>query len=107
MGKGPRTKFCVRTNACVREFDHFCGWLNVAIGRGNHRPFIFLSCVEPAVQFCHLYLCWASASMQVESPSDGSGAWLFAVATGYPLLVLIACLHCLTAPMVTCLAINQ
>merc|ERR1711897_16047 len=69
--------------------------------------FIFLSVVEPCVQFCHLYLCWASANVQVETPSDSSGSWFFVVATGYPLLVLIACLHCLTAPMVTCLAMNQ
>ncbi|CAK0904086.1 unnamed protein product [Prorocentrum cordatum] len=105
--KGPRTKFCVRTNACVREFDHFCGWLNVAIGRGNHRPFIFLSCLEPAVQFCHLYLCWIAAGALVEASTDGSSTWALSVATGYPLLVLISCLHVMTAPMVTLLALNQ
>jgi len=105
--KGPRTKFCVRTNACVREFDHFCGWLNVAIGRGNHRPFIFLSCLEPAVQFCHLYLCWIAAGVLVEASTDGSSTWALSVATGYPLLVLISCLHVMTAPMVTMLALNQ
>merc|ERR1719334_403040 len=58
--KGARTKYCQRTGACVEEFDHFCGWLNVAVGRGNHRPFIFLAVVESCTQICHMMLCWTA-----------------------------------------------
>merc|ERR1711865_1209494 len=48
--KGLRTKYCTQTGACVEEFDHFCGWLNCAIGKGNHRPFIALAFVEASTQ---------------------------------------------------------
>jgi len=105
--KGPRTKYCTRTNACVREFDHFCGWLNVAIGRGNHRPFIFLACIEPCVQFCHLYLCWVTASALVSPSSGAFVTWIMAVASEYPLLLLMVFLHIMTGPPVSCLAFNQ
>eukprot|EP00930_Biecheleria_cincta_P052021 TRINITY_DN3723_c0_g2_i2.p1 TRINITY_DN3723_c0_g2~~TRINITY_DN3723_c0_g2_i2.p1 ORF type:complete len:569 (-),score=96.13 TRINITY_DN3723_c0_g2_i2:66-1682(-) len=55
--KGLRTKYCSHTGACVEEFDHFCGWINVAIGKGNHRRFIFLAACEVLSQILHLYLC--------------------------------------------------
>merc|ERR1719223_2161906 len=56
--KDLRTKYCAQTEACVREFDHYCVWLNCAIGRGNHRQFVFLACIEWLTQICHLYLLY-------------------------------------------------
>jgi len=103
--KGLRTKYCVRTGACVREFDHFCGWLNVAIGRGNHRPFIFLALTECFTQLCHLYLCWACAAKLV--PTESIGSWAIGVVTGYPLLALVAIVHTFTAPGIVMLSLHQ
>merc|ERR1712032_12317 len=94
--KGLRTKYCTHTGACVEEFDHFCGWLNVAIGRGNHRPFIVLACLEVCAQLCHLYLCLVAARELVVASSWS--AWAFGVASQYPVLLMVGILHTLTAP---------
>jgi len=103
--KGLRTKYCVNTGACVEEFDHFCGWLNCAIGRGNHRPFIILACVEAFTQFCHLYLVWVCSKSLVQGSSNTD--WVMNLASMYPLLVIVALLHTLTAPGIVFLALNQ
>jgi len=103
--KGLRTKYCTHTGACVDEFDHYCIWLNVAIGKGNHRPFIILSCVEAFTQLCHLYLCWACACHLVKEASTYDWAW--AVAMQYPMLTFIAAVHSLTSPGIVALAINH
>mmetsp|Transcript_45312 Transcript_45312/g.81928 ORF Transcript_45312/g.81928 Transcript_45312/m.81928 type:complete len:278 (+) Transcript_45312:3-836(+) len=95
--KGLRTKYCKQTGACVEEFDHFCGWLNVAIGRGNHRPFIFLALVEVSTQFCHLYLCWKVACHAVHF-QNSHWNWIVGIVSSYPLLAMIAFQHCFTAP---------
>merc|ERR1719171_815223 len=84
--KGLRAKYCKETGAVVEEFDHYCIWLNCAIGRNNHRPFIVLAIVEFLTQLSHIYVCWASAKELVNVP--GTGSWLFGVVTGYPLLTL-------------------
>ena len=41
--KPVRSKFCSSSGYVVSRFDHYCVWLNTAIGFGNHRTFmIFL-----------------------------------------------------------------
>merc|ERR1712232_1437384 len=52
--KDLRTKYCTQTGACVEEFDHYCVWLNCAIGKNNHRQFVCLAMVEWLTQVCHL-----------------------------------------------------
>lgn len=96
--KGLRTKYCVNTGACVEEFDHYCIWLNTAIGKRNHRQFIGLSIAEAITQACHLYLCW-SVSLELV-PYQTFWTWLCSVIFGYPLLFIIAFLHCLTMPWI-------
>jgi len=103
--KEPRTKYCTRTEACVEEFDHFCGWLNVAIGRGNHRPFIFLALVEVFTQICHFFLCWTAAGELVKAES--TGLWMLAVGAQYPLTGMMIALQGLTTPGVVMLCIHQ
>merc|ERR1719396_173489 len=44
--KGLRSKYCTQTGAVIDEFDHYCIWLNCAIGKNNHRPFICLALAE-------------------------------------------------------------
>jgi hypothetical protein len=103
--KGLRTKYCVRTGACVEEFDHFCGWLNVAIGKGNHRPFIALAFAEALTQLCHLYLLFKVAFYLVIY--ERMGQWLTEMLLSYPLTVMMMVLQTFTAPGVACLGINQ
>eukprot|EP00747_Dinoflagellata_sp_TGD_P212354 gnl/TRDRNA2_/TRDRNA2_85451_c0_seq4.p1 gnl/TRDRNA2_/TRDRNA2_85451_c0~~gnl/TRDRNA2_/TRDRNA2_85451_c0_seq4.p1 ORF type:complete len:639 (-),score=116.20 gnl/TRDRNA2_/TRDRNA2_85451_c0_seq4:41-1921(-) len=103
--KGLRTKYCTQTGACVEEFDHYCIWLNCAIGKGNHRPFCVLALTEFMTQLCHLTLCWNMARELVAYESIGS--WIFGVLTGYPLLALIFFVHCLTCPWVLMLMVHQ
>jgi hypothetical protein len=56
--KGLRTKHCRESDICVPEFDHFCGWLGLPIGRDNHRFFIFLCYYEFFAQLSHFVLMW-------------------------------------------------
>lgn len=95
--KGLRTKYCTQTGACVEEFDHFCGWLNVAIGKGNHRPFIVLAFTEVSSQFCHLYLIWTVARHTVRW-EESFWSWIGNVIMSYPLMALVGFLHLLTSP---------
>jgi len=103
--KGLRTKYCAQTGACIEEFDHYCIWLNCAIGKGNHRMFILLALVEFVTQVAHLYLIWSLTGFLVTYESFGS--WLYGVLTGYPLLFLIGLAHFLTAPFVLMLVLHQ
>jgi len=103
--KGLRTKYCTHTGACIEEFDHFCGWLNVAIGRGNHRPFMVLACIEAFTQLCHVYLCWVCACHLSKEPSTYDWAW--AVAMQYPMLAFIAVVQSLTSPGIVFLAMSH
>lgn len=111
--KGLRTKYCTMTGACVEEFDHFCGWLNTAIGKGNHRPFIVLAVVEASTQSCHLY-CLVYVAFQLVKYDGactqcyhGASQWLWAMLWGYPLICVMVALQGLTAPGIWCLALNQ
>jgi hypothetical protein len=38
--KPPRSKFCASSGFVVARFDHYCVWLNTAVGFGNHRTFM-------------------------------------------------------------------
>merc|ERR1719350_1649666 len=70
--KGLRTKYCVKTGACVEEFDHYCPWLNTAVGKDNHRPFLFLCFIEALTQLCHLYLLFVVGMHLIPSSSCAS-----------------------------------
>ncbi len=37
-----RSKYCTKTGAVVARMDHYCFWLNITVGFGNHRAFILL-----------------------------------------------------------------
>lgn len=104
--KGPRTKYCRRTGACVDEFDHFCGWLNTAIGKGNHRAFVILALVEFSTQFIHLALCWKAACKLVPNESSVVN-WQLGIWTEYPLTGLLMIMHCFTSPGIMFLFLNH
>jgi len=104
--KGLRTKYCKSTGACVEEFDHFCGWLNVAIGKGNHRPFMFLAVAEVSTQIVFLYLCW-TASYTLTKPGSTFLEWFSELASGYPLMMLMIVIHGFTAPGILMLTFYQ
>eukprot|EP00929_Paragymnodinium_shiwhaense_P008728 TRINITY_DN112694_c0_g1_i1.p1 TRINITY_DN112694_c0_g1~~TRINITY_DN112694_c0_g1_i1.p1 ORF type:complete len:594 (-),score=87.01 TRINITY_DN112694_c0_g1_i1:68-1849(-) len=103
--KDPRTKYCTVTEACVQEFDHFCGWLNVAIGKGNHRPFICLAFVEVSTQFCYLYLAKVGSQELVQYETFGQ--FMYVIVTTYPFLAMVAVLHGFTAPGILMLFLNH
>lgn len=104
--KDLRAKYCKMTGAVVEDFDHFCGWLNAAIGKGNHRQFIFLAIVEVMTQLCHLYLCWAAAGVLVPD-SKTSTEFVLRVSSEYPLLTMMAFAQLLSAPGILMLNIHQ
>merc|ERR1719171_2725724 len=56
--KGLRSKYCTETGAVVEEFDHYCIWLNCAIGKRNHRLFVLLCFSEVLTQFFHVVCCF-------------------------------------------------
>jgi len=99
--KSLRTKYCTQTDACVDEFDHYCVWLNTAIGRGNHRQFVALALTEWATQLFFLWLCWNVVWVLVSATSVGG--WIFELIFGHPLFVLVVLSHALTVPWVTVL----
>jgi len=103
--KGYRTKYCAQTGACVDEFDHYCIWLNCAIGGRNHRQFVILAVVEWFTQLSHLYVCWALSRELV--PYVTLFTWLFGMFTAYPLLAVITLVHCITVPWVFMLVLHQ
>ena len=52
--KVARSKFCTTTWCNVARFDHFCPWINNAIGEENYRIFLLFLC-------CHaLFLCYGA-----------------------------------------------
>jgi len=103
--KGLRTKYCTQTGACVEEFDHYCIWLNCAIGKRNHRGFVILAIVELCTQAAHLYLIWLLSTELV--PYQKFGTWAFGVLTTFPLLFVVTVAHLFTAPWVAMLFLHQ
>jgi palmitoyltransferase len=100
--KGLRTKYCTETQACIEEFDHYCIWLNCAIGKNNHRPFVLLAIVEAMTQLCQIYLIWGT------SPQLGeSDAHIVPFVLNYPLLAMIFVAHICTCPWVCVLVMHQ
>jgi len=52
--KVARSKFCTTTWCNIARFDHFCPWINNAIGEENYRIFLLFLC-------CHaLFLCYGA-----------------------------------------------
>jgi len=100
--KGLRTKYCTETHACIEEFDHYCIWLNCAIGKNNHRPFVLLAIVEAMTQLCQMYLIWGTSSQLGESDTH-----VVQFVMNYPLLAMIFVAHIFTCPWVCVLVMHQ
>merc|ERR1712032_1668520 len=105
--KGLRTKYCVMTGACIEEFDHYCIWLNRAIGKRNHRLFIVLALCELLTQVAHLYLLWTLSLSGELIPYKTFRSWILLLVTSYPLLFIIGVAHSLTAPWIVMLLVFQ
>lgn len=103
--KDLRTKYCAQTGACVEEFDHYCIWLNCAIGKKNHRPFIVLALLEFLTQVAFIVAAFYVSRELV--PVQSYTGWPIQVLLSYPLLTIITILHCLTAPWVLMLLLHQ
>lgn len=103
--KGLRTKYCKVTKACVKEFDHFCGWLGTAIGQGNHRLFMALVVVEVTVQLIHLAMCFAF--LQNSVTGETYSAYAYNMATQYPMVVFVVMMHGFSSPGIAFLLVNH
>merc|ERR1712137_1534868 len=103
--KDLRTKYCSQTKVCIREFDHYCVWLNCSIGRGNHREFVVLAFVEWFTQLSHAYLLWCVGTTLVEYVTIWS--YVTDLLTGRPVLCLALIAHMFTIPWVLMLILHQ
>ena len=102
--KGPRTKYCAITGACIEDFDHYCILLDAPIGRGNHRFFILLMVAEVIAQMAHAILCLTT----LFSDEVGQGPfWQVLLLWRHPALAFLLTVHCVTLPGITCLIIVQ
>lgn len=54
----PRSKFCRVTRRRVAKFDHFCGWMNNAIGENNLRYFVTFLALHVALAGYGAWLCF-------------------------------------------------
>lgn len=52
--KPVRSKYCSTSGFVVARFDHYCMWLNTAIGYGNHRTFMVFLYTHVAANTCFL-----------------------------------------------------
>ncbi|CAC22703.1 putative huntingtin interacting protein (HIP) [Leishmania major strain Friedlin] len=56
MVKKPlRAQYCPQLRRVVLRYDHFCGYLNTAIGGGNHRAFLWLQVALLSMLGCFYY----------------------------------------------------
>lgn len=103
--KAPRAKFCDHTKACIEEFDHWCMFLNCAIGKGNHRAFLLLTVCEVGTQLVH---CWLCVCVLLELvPFESIFTWPGQVLTGFPLTVWMLLVHALTVPALLIMLLDQ
>ncbi len=73
--KDLRTKYCSTSKMCVREFDHYCGWLGVPIGRDNNRRFVMLCLWEFFTQLAHFALIWYCIVSEAMKDNPENGVW--------------------------------
>ena len=73
--KTPRSRHCLRCNACVDRYDHHCGWLDLCIGRGNLKRFhlfvgiLMMYIIHTVVCLCY-YLNYEFLGIQAQSQYD-------------------------------------
>lgn len=103
--KDLRTKYCKETKACVKEFDHFCGWLGTAIGQGNHRLFMLLVVVEVTVQWLHFAMCFVFLRTVVSK--DTYFDCVYYMVTQYPFVVFVMLMHFFSSPGIAFLLANH
>lgn len=56
LRKPVRSKFCSSSGFVVARFDHYCVWLNTAVGYGNHRVFMLFLLSHVAANMCFIAL---------------------------------------------------
>jgi len=90
--KPPRTEYCAHIHQCVAELDHFSGWLNRAIGAGNHRTYVCFVLADVVTQCCHSVLCFRVVMHLVAWTGDPF-QWALHVLTTYPLMAVVGPMH--------------
>lgn len=108
--KGLRVKYCTKTGACIQDFDHFCVWMNSAVGRGNHRMFVIHTLAQALVLLAGAFACFLDAievlSLRKES-GDGTFALIRAVIFDRPLFTLVYATYFLGLANVVPLVFDQ
>lgn len=107
-----RTKHSPEADGCVREFDHYCGWLGIPIGRDNHRTFCALLAWDLMAQHMHFILicicAYTEAANALQATTEGNtttddtnpGVWstLTFMAANYTLVFISGISHVMTIP---------
>lgn len=89
-----RAKHCAESDACIARFDHYCPFVNNAIGAENHAVFwgFLFSCVVSIS--LELVACWRFAVGQLGTIvwTRGVFVWLWSIAHFHPLLFCVVLL---------------
>jgi palmitoyltransferase len=71
--KPPRSHHCSVTSRCITKLDHFCPWINNAVGVSNHKLFIVFvtwTNVQCAVAFCVVVKLLVECSKKIKNDYD-------------------------------------
>lgn len=87
-----RAKHCAELNACIAKFDHYCPFVNNAVGAENHHffyGFLFFAVLSIGLE---LVACWRFALHQESSiawTQDGVLLGIWSVAHHHPVLFCV------------------
>lgn len=88
-----RAKHCAETNTCIAKFDHYCPFVNNAVGAGNHNYFFGFLLFAVLSIGMSLVMCWRYLGSREDILwTEGIISWAWSVVHFHPVLFCIALL---------------